>query len=403
MHFLSIFSSIFHPKGLLTLRNASIIRCRVSRVGPYSLWILICCLGCVGEDERSDLPPADLKGEHHQSLDQDKAQDGQALSADEKSLDGSVSEDQGPTADADLPEEETTDTGDEASDTPDASASDAPASPSTQSISSSIKSSAPPPQPKEARPKKEKKPSKCRRGIHKGQKKCKIERGHISLYHINKGKRYRDLHLIDDQQRIIPEAREVMLTLLGDWRDKTQCSKGYTFNYEYKGGPSWRMYKCHVQDRLLWYLYLIGHHFDSEIHILSGLRSNERKSSRHHNGHAVDFKVQGVNAKDVWEYAKRTFPLVGIGYYPKGKFVHLDVGRDDHQAYWVDSSGSGEEALYKRGVSQIQRGRAEKSQAGMVKVIKRSLKRHFDTFKKRRTQYERKMEAKKSTKKSTKK
>ena len=147
------------------------------------------------------------------------------------------------------------------------------------------------------------------------------------------------------------------------------------------------MYDCYVQDRLLWYLYLIGHHFDSEIHIVSGLRAHERKTSRHHNGHAVDFKVPGVKAKEVWEYCKRTFPLTGIGYYPNTRFVHLDVGRDDHQAFWVDSSGSGESASYKRGVSQEQRGRARKSQAGMIRSIQRNLKRHYKSFKKQRDRY----------------
>ena len=235
--------------------------------------------------------------------------------------------------------------------------------------------------------KKKKKAQKCRRGIHKGHKKCTIERGHISLYHINRRKRKRNLKLIDDKRRIIPEAREVMLDFLGDWREKTQCKKGFSFNYEYSGRASWRMYKCYVQDRLLWYLYLIGHHFDSEIHIVSGLRSKERKTSRHHNGHAVDFKVPGVSAKEVWEYCKRTFPLVGVGYYPKTRFIHLDVGRNDHQAYWVDSSGSGESASYRQGVSQVQKGRAKKSQTGMIRSIKKSLKRHHKSFKARQKKY----------------
>ena len=238
-----------------------------------------------------------------------------------------------------------------------------------------------------AKKKKKKKNQKCRRGIHKGRKKCSIERGHISLYHINRSKRKRNLKLVDDKRRIIPEAREIMLDFLGDWREKTQCKKGFLFNYEYRGRASWRMYKCYVQDRLLWYLYLIGHHFDSEIHIVSGLRSKERKTSRHHNGHAVDFKVPGVSAKEVWEYCKRTFPLVGVGYYPKTRFIHLDVGRNDHQAYWVDSSGSGESSSYRQGVSQVQKGRAKKSQTSMIRSIKKSLKRHHKSFKARQKKY----------------
>jgi hypothetical protein len=222
-----------------------------------------------------------------------------------------------------------------------------------------------------------------------------VKRGHINLRHINRGLKHKDLKLIDEKRNITKEGRKVMLDFLSDWRSKDSCGYGYTFNFEYTGKASWRMYECYVQDRLLWYLYLIGHHFDSEIQILSGLRAHERKTSRHHNGHAVDFRVAGVKAKEVWEYSKKTFPLVGIGYYPKGNFVHLDVGRNDHQAYWVDSSGSGEEAQYKSGVSQVQRGRAQKSQAGMIKSIKGMLNKHYQRFKAQRASWLKRQEAQK--------
>jgi len=240
-----------------------------------------------------------------------------------------------------------------------------------------------------------KKPSKCRRGIHKGRKQCKVKRFHINVRHINRGIVHKELRLIGEQRNITKEGRKVMLELLSDWRTKERCSYGYTFNYEYSGRASWRMYDCYVQDRLLWYLYLVGHHFDSEIQIVSGLRSEERKSSRHHNGHAVDFRVAGVKAKEVWDYCKKTFPLAGIGYYPSTGFVHLDVGRDSHQAYWVDSSGSGESAQYKSGVSQVQRGRAQKSQAGMIRSIKGMLSRHYKKFKKQRADWLKRQAARK--------
>lgn len=255
-----------------------------------------------------------------------------------------------------------------------------------------------------------KKPSKCRRGIHKGAKHCQVKRYHINIRQINRGIKHKDLRIIGDQQNITKNGRKALLELLGDWRSKETCGYGYTFNYEYTGKASWKMYDCYVQDRLLWYLYLIGHHFDSEIQVLSGLRSDERKSSRHHNGHAVDFRVAGVQPKEVWEYCKKTFPLVGIGYYPKAQFVHLDVGRDSHQAYWIDSSGSGESAQYKNGVSQVQKGRAQKSQAGMIKSIKGMLLRHYDTFKemqaswlKRKKKRELRAKKKRAKKKASKK
>ena len=230
-------------------------------------------------------------------------------------------------------------------------------------------------------------PERCRRGVNKGKKSCAVKRGHINLYHINRKVRHKALPLINDKQQIIPEGREVMLGLLGDWRERRACDVGYKFNLDYEGGASWRMYECYVQDRLLWYLYLIGHHFDAEVQILSGLRVKERKTSRHHNGHAVDFRVSGVDPKVVWDYCKANFPLAGIGYYPNSKFVHLDVGRDDHQAYWVDKSGSGESASYKRGVSQEQRGKAQARQAGMIATIQKSLHAHYKAFKTRKARH----------------
>ena len=256
---------------------------------------------------------------------------------------------------------------------------------SSKESSSEKKEPSPPPKP--PKPKKKVKKGPCKRGIHKGRKTCMIQRGEIKVSHINRGIKGKKFQIITEKNSITKEGRKRLLELLGDWREKTQCRVGYTFNFDYMGPASWRMYKCAVQDRLLWYLYLVGHHFDSEIQILSGLRSKERKTSRHHNGHAVDFRVAGVKAQKVFEFSKKSFPLVGIGYYPKGNFVHLDVGREHHQAFWVDRSGAGESALYKKGVSQVQTGRAKKHQAGMIKGIKRSLKKRYGKFKKQQKEY----------------
>ena len=214
-----------------------------------------------------------------------------------------------------------------------------------------------------------------------------IARGEIKISNSHTRERYHGPIIDLERRSILPEARRALLKLLGDWRTGVQCGYGYTFNFEYRGGASWRMYRCNVQDRLLWYLYLIGHHFDTRIQIISGLRSNERKTSRHHNGHAVDIKVVGVNARKVWEYAKQSFPLVGIGYYPRSNFIHLDVGRDHHQAFWVDGSARGESARYQEGVSQVQRGRAKRTQAGMIASIKRRLRKDHGRFQTQQAQW----------------
>jgi hypothetical protein len=224
----------------------------------------------------------------------------------------------------------------------------------------------------------------CKRGINRGKPKCAVKSGHITAYNIHTGKKVKDLLLTNPSGGLLKEGRKQMLQLLADPKTKKQCPYGYTFNFDYSGGASWRMYDCYVQDRLIIYLYRVAHHFDSEVQIVSALRANERKTSRHHNGHAIDFKIVGVPAKEVFQYCKDHFPLVGIGYYPTSNFVHLDVGREDEQAFWIDSSGAGEEASYLSGVSQEQKGVAKEAQPRMMKTIEKQLQKNYNAFKKQK-------------------
>lgn len=104
-----------------------------------------------------------------------------------------------------------------------------------------------------------------------------------------------------------------------------------------------------IPERLLWYMYLVGQHFDAPLEIVSGYRSQERNTSRHRHMKAVDFRIAGVDPKVVWTWAKR-FDNVGLGWYPTSKFVHLDVRKTS--AYWIDDSGPGQRSRYRRGVPQ---------------------------------------------------
>lgn len=95
--------------------------------------------------------------------------------------------------------------------------------------------------------------------------------------------------------------------------------------------------------RLVSLLAQVSDHFGGRtIQIVSGYRLTggyTRESSRHVSAHAVDFRVQGVPIEAVRDYC-RTFGHVGVGYYPRTRFVHLDVRREN--AYWVDWSAAGE-------------------------------------------------------------
>lgn len=78
-----------------------------------------------------------------------------------------------------------------------------------------------------------------------------------------------------------------------------------------------------------------------DIHIVSGYRSQEyneqlikmgtraARHSYHVSGQAVDVQIPGVSLRTIREVALR-LGCGGVGYYPRGKFVHLDSGPFRH-------------------------------------------------------------------------
>ncbi|MEQ8452641.1 MAG: LysM peptidoglycan-binding domain-containing protein [Sandaracinaceae bacterium] len=101
--------------------------------------------------------------------------------------------------------------------------------------------------------------------------------------------------------------------------------------------------------RLVEILARVSDHFGGrQITIVSGYRhsgGNTRESSRHTQGHALDIRVRGVPNHAVRDYL-RSFDRVGVGFYPRSHFVHIDVR--DRSAYWVDWSRPGEAPRYQR-------------------------------------------------------
>ncbi len=72
------------------------------------------------------------------------------------------------------------------------------------------------------------------------------------------------------------------------------------------------------------------------IDIISGYRLGEPGVADQHDlGRAVDFRVSGVKNETLYEFVK-TLPRCGTGYYPKARFVHLDV-REETET-WTDYS-----------------------------------------------------------------
>lgn len=103
-----------------------------------------------------------------------------------------------------------------------------------------------------------------------------------------------------------------------------------------------------IHPRLITLLAKVAQHFEFRtIIIYSGFRAFSKdqptKESKHNVGRAVDFAVEGVSNWKLMKYC-RSFSNVGVGYYPKSYFVHLDVRETD--AFWIDYSGPGQKPKY---------------------------------------------------------
>jgi uncharacterized protein YcbK (DUF882 family) len=96
----------------------------------------------------------------------------------------------------------------------------------------------------------------------------------------------------------------------------------------------------HVDPRLGSVLYQVARHYPGHrLEIFSGYRPRAyctRAHSRHLSASAIDFRVAGVPNEALIKWLRGAFHPVGVGYYPNGVHVHLDVDRTS-DTYWVDA------------------------------------------------------------------
>lgn len=109
---------------------------------------------------------------------------------------------------------------------------------------------------------------------------------------------------------------------------------------------SWRTgAEVDVDPRLIRILVNVSDTFGGRpIKIVSGFRENSyAKESKHKTGRACDFSVEGVPNEVLRDYLM-TLDQVGVGYYPRSSFVHVDVR--PQSTHWVDRSAPGERPEY---------------------------------------------------------
>lgn len=96
-----------------------------------------------------------------------------------------------------------------------------------------------------------------------------------------------------------------------------------------------------IDTRLIAILSHIYEHFgDKRIELLSGYRYQRRKTSNHYHGAAADIRIRGVNARKIRDFvATLDAGGVGLGWYPRIGFVHVDV-RPPPSYRWIDYSRS---------------------------------------------------------------
>ncbi len=164
--------------------------------------------------------------------------------------------------------------------------------------------------------------------------KASIATAHERKYRHNVAVLYRPAHdesvrvrLLDQKGRVRKAARDQLSRFLRDRQT----------NQQRRPPP-----------RLVRVLARVSNHFRGRrIVVVSGFRSasraNTNGTSRHARGAAIDIRVEGVPNEELRDYC-RGFSNLGVGYYPRSTFVHIDVR--DKDAYWVDWSRPGEPPSY---------------------------------------------------------
>jgi uncharacterized protein YcbK (DUF882 family) len=61
----------------------------------------------------------------------------------------------------------------------------------------------------------------------------------------------------------------------------------------------------------------------------------ESSTSPHRDARAIDFRIRGVQLREIRDYLWKTYTDVGVGWYPSEQFVHIDTRPTMHDTAWT--------------------------------------------------------------------
>ncbi len=70
------------------------------------------------------------------------------------------------------------------------------------------------------------------------------------------------------------------------------------------------------------------------------VQRGESLTSPHRDGRAIDFRIRGIQLREIRDYLWRKYTEVGIGWYPSEQFIHMDTRPTIHDTAWTFLAGT---------------------------------------------------------------
>lgn len=116
-----------------------------------------------------------------------------------------------------------------------------------------------------------------------------------------------------------------------------------------------------IEPRLLTILSHVYDHYGAPLELISGFRNQRKTTSYHYKASASDIRVPGVSAKQLSGFVETLDAGgMGVGYYPRSQFVHVDV-RPPPSYRWIDYSSADPDSSDKKPPKGWRKNGAKKS------------------------------------------